>query len=217
MTTLGRAVKESVVAEVTNRLRERSSFIVTNLSRLPAAETDTFRKQLRAADARLLVLSHRLGARSLAALKLTGVEALFEGSLGLVLPSDDVASTAKVVVDFSKGRDAQLVIRGALLDGEVVNRQRVEELAGLPPKPVLRAQVLAAIEGPIAQLIGLVEQLMGDVAWVVEQAAAKRPKAPEAAAPAPGPPEAPQAGAGDAPPAAPQTPDAPHAQGGGSG
>jgi large subunit ribosomal protein L10 len=218
MATVGRTVKETVVAEVTNRLRERSSFIVANVSRLPAAETDTLRKQLRAADARLLVLSHRLGARSMAALKLTGVEALFEGSLGVVLPSEDVASTAKVVVDFSKGHEAQIVIRGALLDGEVVTRQRVEELAGLPPKPVLRAQVLAAIEGPIAQLIGLVEQLIGDVAWVTEQAAAKAPKpaAPAEAPASPGPSEGPQAGTGGAPPATPEPPDAPQAQGGSS-
>jgi large subunit ribosomal protein L10 len=209
MATAGRAVKEQMVTEVSNRLKERPTFIVTNVGRLPGSKTDALRKQLRMADARLLVLSHRLGLRSLEPLKLGDLEPLFEGSVGLVLPSDDLAPTAKVIVEFIKANQDLLVIRGALLDGQVLDAKRVEQLASLPPKPVLRAHVLAAIEGPLAQLISVVEQLIGDVAWVTEQAAAKAPKP----AAAPGPPEAPQAGAAETP-AAPGTSDATQEQGG---
>ena len=64
-----------------------------------------------------------------------------------------------------------------MIDGQLLDSQRVEQLALLPPKPVLLAQLVATIESPMADLIFTIERLIGDLAWTIEQTAAKAPSA----------------------------------------
>ena len=175
MAKVGRMVKESTVKELAARLSEQPNLLVTTVNRLPAPEADRLRQQLHGFHARLLVVKRTLGRRAIEDLKLSGVTELLEGTVGLVLPGEDVLRAAKVIVDFIKTHEEQLAVRGALIDGELLDQQRVEQLASLPPRPVLLAQLVWTIESPISQLIFTVEQLIGDLIWAADQAATKKP------------------------------------------
>ena len=177
MAGIGRAVKASIVEELSGALDKRPNLIVASFGRLPASEADALRKQLHASQARLLLVSRRLSLRSVERLKLPGLADLLQGSVGFVLPGEDVVLVAKVVVDFTKTHEEQLVIRGAVVEGQVLDRQRVEQLASLPSKPVLLAQVVGAIESPIADVIVTLERLIGDLIYGIEQVASKAPPA----------------------------------------
>ena len=186
MANIGRMVKESLVEEFASTLAERPNFFVTALSRLPAAEADAFRQKLSSSQARLVMVKRRLGRRAIEPLKLSGLAELLEGSVAFVLPDGDVLPTAKLIVDFVKTHEERVVVRGAVIDGQLLDKARVEQLASLPPKPVLLAHVVFTIESPMSDVIFTIEQLIGELAWVTEQAAAKKPAepapAPEAAA-----------------------------------
>lgn len=204
MAQVGRTVKEVMVRELTEALKARPNFFVAAVGPLPAAETDTLRKRLRGANAQLLVVKRRLGLRGLSALKLNGQTGeLFAGSVGLVLPQDDVVQAAKLLVEFAKTHDALITVRGGWVEGQLFDRKHLEELAALPPRPQLLAQLVWTIESPMADVIFTVERLIGDLAWMLEQAAATRPSA----APQESPAAAPNATA--APEAPPQPPAAP--------
>ena len=200
MANVGRMVKEASVEELSARFAERTNVFVTTVNRLPAADADTLRRQLFASQARLVVVKRRLGQRAIERLKLPGLSDLLEGTVGFVFSGEDPLATAKLIVDFRKAHEERLTVRGALIDGQLLDTARVEALAQLPPKPVLLAQVVATIESPLADVIFTLERLIGDIAWLAEQAAAKAPApAPEATAqqPTPEPPT-------QAPPAKPE-------------
>ena len=179
MAKVGRMVKESSAAEISTKLSERPNFFVASITKLPASEADLFRRKLSTSQSRLLVVKRRLGHRVVQPLNLAGLPALLEGSVGFILAGDDVLQVAKTLIEFHKGREEQLTVRGAVIDGQLLDLHRVKELAGLPTKPVLLAQVVMTIEAPIADLIGTVEQLIGELAWVTEQAATKAGTTPE--------------------------------------
>ncbi len=204
-TTVGRMVKESIVKELSTVLSDRPNFFITSINRMPAAEADSFRLKLHGSQAQFVVVQRKLGQRLVQPFNVPGLPELLEGSVGLVLPSDDVLPTAKLLVDFFKTREGQLTIRGAFIDGQLLTKARVEELASLPPKPMLLAYVVLTIESPLADLIFTVERLIGDLAWTLEQASAK-PPTPAAAPAAPAAPEAPPTP--DAPPDPPPQPSA---------
>ena len=185
MAGVGRMVKESIVRDATEQLNEHSNLFIASVSRLKASEVNTFRQRLGSSQARLIMIKRRLGKRALADLKLPGLEALMEGSVGFVLPSEDVLPIAKILVEFSKTHEEQLTIRGALIDGQLLDDTGVKALAALPPRPVLLAQVLATIESPMAEVICTIEQLIGDVAWLAEEAAKTRPAAAASSEPSP--------------------------------
>ena len=187
MPNVGRLVKESVVKELSERLTQRPDFLVTTITRLPAEAADSLRQKLFSSQARLVMVKQTLGARMLEQLNLSSVTELFEGSVGLVLPGEDILPAAKIVVEFIKTHEEQLAVRGAFIEGVLLDKQRVEQLASLPPKPVLLAQVVATIESPMADLIFTIERLIGDLIWAADQAAEKKPAPVEAKAPEPAP------------------------------
>ena len=178
MASVGRLVKESILKELSTELSGRPNFFVTALGRMPASEADALRLKLyTTSKAKVITIQRRLGLRALEPLKLDGLTQLLEGSVALVLPGDDALPAAKLIVDFVKTHEGQLAVRGAVIDGQLLDKSRVEQLANLPPKGVLLAQVVATIEAPLADVVFTLERLIGDVAWTAEQAAAKKPAA----------------------------------------
>ena len=198
MPNVGRLVKESAVKELSERLSQRREFLVTSVNRLPSVEADSLRQKLFASQARLVLLKRTLGKRVMDQLNLSAVTELFEGSIGLVLPGEEILPAAKTIVDFIKTHEEQIAVRGAFIDGSLYDKAYVVQLANLPPKPVLLAQVVATIESPIADVVFTLERLIGDLIWVADQAAEKKPApaAPEAALP----PETPKPGTTEQPP-----------------
>lgn len=181
MANIGRMVKESLLDEITAELSKRPNFFIMAVNRLPASEANTFRQKLSGSQASLLMVNRRLGRRATSSLSLAGLQELLEGSVGLILSGGDVLSTAKLIVEFRKAHEEHMAVNGAVVDGQLLDRKGVEQLANLPPKPVLLAEVVATIESPMAEVIMTIERLIGDIAWIAEQAAAQRPDAPSPA------------------------------------
>ena len=175
MAQVGRMVKELSVAEMSAQLSDRPNFFVTMVQRLPATEADALRHKLATSQARLVLIKRRLGQRAVEPLQLSGLADLLQGSVGFVLAGGDVLHTARVLVEFRKSHEDQLSLRGAIIDGQLLDAARVDELAQLAPRPVLLAQVVATIESPLADVLFTIERLMGDLAWIAEQAATTQP------------------------------------------
>lgn len=179
MARVGRLVKEWQIKELSDRIAERQNFFITNITRLPAPEADSLRQKLYASQAHLVMIRQTLGRRAIEPLKISGLTDQLSGSIGLVLSETDALPVAKLLVEFIKSHDQQVGLRAAVIDGQLLDKGRVEELAELPPKPVLLAHVVGTIESPLADLIFTIERLIGDLNWVIEQAAAKPPAQPE--------------------------------------
>jgi large subunit ribosomal protein L10 len=218
MARVGRMVKESSVEEFSTKLSERTNFFVMTLNRLPAPQADTLRQKLYASQAHLVMIKRRLSQRAVERLQIPGLAELLEGSVGFVLAGDDVLQTAKLLIEFHKAHEEQLSVRGAVIDGQLLDTGWVEQLAQLPPKPLLLAEVVGTLESPMADVIFTIERLIGDLAWLAEQIAEKKPKSDEGAeaggaasstVPATPAPSAPSASADQKPPQQVEEPGAP--------
>ncbi len=178
MANVGRMVKESIIQELSSTLAKRPNLFVTTVNRLPSAEADSLRQKLYTSQARLVLVKRRLGRRTVEQLNVPGLAELLEGSVGLVLPGEDVLPAAKLIVDFIKTHEDQLAVRGGMVDGQLLDKTHVEELASLPPKPILLAQVVATLESPMADVIFTLEQLIGDVAWLLGEGGGEKTPLP---------------------------------------
>ena len=189
MAKIGRFVKERIVQDVTSAFQERPSFFVTNLSALPASDTDMLRKKLRGANARILMVKRTLGVRGAASIKLDGLEQMFSGSVSLVFPGEDAVPAAKLLVDSVKDSQEKVIIRGGLIEGQLLDKKGVERLASLPGRTQLIAELIGAIELPITSIIFTLENALGELAWVLEEASKTRPQQSTETAPATGAPQ----------------------------
>ena len=189
MAKIGRLVKDRIVQDVTSTLKEHPSFFITNLSGLRASDTDTLRKKLRGTNARVLMVKRTLGVRGAGSVGLEGIEQFFEGSVSLVFPGEDIVPAAKLLVDFAKDKQEKVLIRGGLIEGQVLDKKGIEHLASLPSKLQLVAELIGWIEAPITSIILTLENALGEVAWVLEEASKTRPQQSTETAPATGAPQ----------------------------
>ena len=71
----------------------------------------------------------------------------------------DPSAAAKVVKQYKKDAGdagAKLVVKGGLIEGEILSASRVEnELATMPGKDELRATLLATLQAPLQQFVML--------------------------------------------------------------
>jgi large subunit ribosomal protein L10 len=96
--------------------------------------------------------------------------------------SEDAVAAAKVVSDFAKTND-KLVIRGGAYGGKALDVNGVKQLASIPSKEVLLAQLLGLMQSPIsrtARVLAAIAEKKGAAQAAPEAA----PEAPAEAVPA---------------------------------
>jgi large subunit ribosomal protein L10 len=89
----------------------------------------------------------------------------FVGPTALVMSYDDVVAPAKLLAEFMKDRE-NFTIRGAVVEGKLVDAKGVAALAKLPGLNELRAQILGMITQPatkIARIVGTPAQQLARV------------------------------------------------------
>ena len=79
----------------------------------------------------------------------------------------DPAAVAKVLNETARAHDV-LVIRGGLLEGDLVGDEEIKRLATLPPADVLRAQLVGAVAGPLTTVVGLFTAPLRDFVGVLD-------------------------------------------------
>jgi large subunit ribosomal protein L10 len=81
---------------------------------------------------------------------------MLTGPVAIAFGFSDAVSVAKVLRDFAKENE-KLAIKGAVLDGESLGAKQVEQLATMPSRDELRAQLLALMNTPATNLVRLLQ------------------------------------------------------------
>ncbi|MBI4355747.1 MAG: 50S ribosomal protein L10 [Candidatus Omnitrophica bacterium] len=169
MPAIGRLTKEKIVGELVNRLQQAPGVIVTSFRALRVSDAEALRSQLRTQQASYVVAKQSLSRKALEAAGLQELAGVLEGPIGLVLIGPDPSRTSKIVLDFIKAHEGVLELRGGFVDRQVVTAKTVQQLAALPSREQLLAELVATIESPIADVVQTVERLFQDVTYAVEQ------------------------------------------------
>ena len=152
--------KRDIVAVLTERFRECTVAIGTDFRGLSAKQMTELRQRRREKSVRYLVVKNRL---ALLAAKEAGMDVfaqLLEGSTGIAFGQGEPSEAAKAVDEYIKSTRSALVVRSAVMDGELLSAAQVAVLASLPSKQELLARLLGQMNAPIE---GLVNVLSGPI------------------------------------------------------
>jgi large subunit ribosomal protein L10 len=155
---MARAEKEKLVEQLARRLSDSQISILTGYMGLNVQQMTDLRNQLRKAGVDYRVFKNTLARIAAKDSKLEGLLPFIEGPTGYAFSNDAVVSS-KVLVEFGRGNQ-NMKIKCAVLKGRIIEGERVQAIATLPPREVLLAQVLGQMNAPIA---GLVNVLSGPV------------------------------------------------------
>jgi large subunit ribosomal protein L10 len=79
-------------------------------------------------------------------------EEVMEGPVAVGYCFDEAPPVAKTIMDFAKETDI-LKIKGGILGPNILDVEGVKGLADLPPREVLLAQLVGAVQGPMSSLV----------------------------------------------------------------
>jgi large subunit ribosomal protein L10 len=153
-----REEKVQLVAEISQKLRDSKSTIITDYRGLNVAEVTELRKKLREAGVEFKVYKNTLTRR---ATKETGLEAIdvhLTGPTAIAFSYDDLVAPAKILSDFAKEHKA-LEIKGGVVEGRVITDKEVSALAALPSREGLLSMLLSVLQAPMRNFAYAVKQV----------------------------------------------------------
>ena len=173
--SLNRSEKQAVIDEVTGLAAIAQTLVMAEYRGISVADMTKLRSQARGLGVTLSVLKNTLVRRAVAGSAFEIVADQMTGPLIYGFSVDAVAA-AKVVADFAKTND-KLVIRGGAFGGKQLSVDDVKQLANIPSKEVLLAQICGLLMSPISRtavvLGALAAKKGGGDAPAAEEAAAE--------------------------------------------
>jgi large subunit ribosomal protein L10 len=175
--SLNRSEKQAVIDEVTGLAAKAQTLVMAEYRGITVADMTRLRSQARDKGVTLSVLKNTLARRAVAGSAFDVLSDQMTGPLIYGFSTDAVAA-AKVVADFAKTND-KLVIRAGAMSGKVLDVNGVKQLANIPSKEVLLAQLCGLLMSPMSRTA----VVLGALAAKKGGGAAEAPAAePEAAA-----------------------------------
>jgi large subunit ribosomal protein L10 len=147
--SLNRSEKEAVISDVTGLAAKAQTLVMAEYRGITVADMTKLRSTARSNGVSLSVLKNTLARRAVTGSGFEVVSDLMTGPLIYSFSVDAVAA-ARVVADFAKTND-KLVIRGGAYGGKALDVNGVKQLASIPSKEVLLAQLLGLMQSPISR------------------------------------------------------------------
>lgn len=147
--SLNRSEKEAVLEEVAALAATAQTLVLAEYRGVTVAGMTELRSQARAQGVSLSVLKNTLARRALAGTSFEVATSEMTGPL-IYSFSEDAVAAAKVVADFAKTND-KMVIRAGVYSGKALDADGVKELANIPTKEVLLAQLLGLMQSPVSR------------------------------------------------------------------
>jgi len=96
-----------------------------------------------------------------------------EGPVAVTLVSGDPMAVLREMRRFASAHE-QLAFKGGWVEEQLLDGDQLVELASLPPREQLLAWLLAALSGPLAQLVGTLQAVPRDLALTLAALAKQR-------------------------------------------
>ena len=162
-----RAQKEQMVADYVEKMSNSQALILTDYRGLSVADLSDLRRKLREVDGVFQVVKNTLFTRALEEAGLPIPSEHMDGPVAVGYCLADAPPVAKTMMDYAKEMDL-LQVRGAILGANVLDREGVKGLADLPPREVLLAQLVGAVQGPMSSLVSTMQAPMRELVQVLQ-------------------------------------------------
>lgn len=162
--------KSAVIDEMTDKLERARGAVLLTTQGLTVSEVTELRRKLRAAGLELHVIKNTLLRIASERAHYKDLSELLHGQTAIALSFDDELAPAKAVSDYLRtARTGKPVtIKAGILEQAPISAKQVEDLAKIPGKEQLRAEVVGSIHGPLNQLYGVLTAPMRDLVNVLE-------------------------------------------------
>jgi large subunit ribosomal protein L10 len=160
--------KIAAVKEMTETLSRSSVVIGADYRGLSVEEVTTLRRALREAGVEIQVVKNTLFMRAAEAAGMPGLSELAEGPTAIIYGFDDPLAPIKTVVEYQRQARNAFQARKAFLDGAIIPAGRLSDLASLPSRNEMIAELVGALQSPITNLVYLLQATIQEFSGLLD-------------------------------------------------
>ncbi|MFV0446186.1 MAG: 50S ribosomal protein L10 [Planctomycetaceae bacterium] len=160
---MSKQVKTMVIDQIRKELGDSRDLLVVDASALDGVTANRVRLALQAKGVTLMGVKNALANRVLTDLGMSDMGHILAGPSTLVWGSEDIVQLSKEITKWAKEVD-KLQIKGAAVDGQVLDAKGVEELSKSPGRLELLSIISGQLLSPGANLSGALLGVGGKLA-----------------------------------------------------
>lgn len=166
--------KKEILKDLEEKIKKSKSVVFTSFGALKVSESEDLRKKLGGEGGECYVPKKTLLGL---ALKNTGYEINpedFEGRIAVVFGYDDQVSHVKVVDNFKDDHEEKIDFLGGILDENFIDAAKVSELAKIPNRQELYAQLVGSLNSPASGFVNVLAGNMRSLVYALKAIEGKR-------------------------------------------
>src|SRR5579862_5659873 len=169
------AHKELLVSDLREIVATSKGALLTDYRGLTVAEVTNLRKRLRQTDAEYHVVKNTLFKIAIGDEAGAQLNALLTGPTAIVFSHSDVVAPAKAIIDFLRElKKPDIKLKGGWIDGRIYNVDQVTAISKLPSREQIVAQLIGSLNAPAANLVGTLDNIIGEFVRTVQAIADKK-------------------------------------------
>ena len=176
-----KALKAETVSDLTARLKASSTAVLADYRGMTVGQMRELRTKLRDGGIEMIVVKNTLARRAASAAGYQPLSAELVGPIAMVFAGEDVSAPARILNDYMR-TNRKMVIKGGLLEGQVIKPESVVELADLPSREILLSRLLGAMQAPLGNLASVLQAPMSKLARTLDAVRTQRESQSPAAA-----------------------------------
>ncbi|TMD01763.1 MAG: 50S ribosomal protein L10 [Chloroflexi bacterium] len=168
---LPKARREQKVEQVevlTEKLKKAKVAVLTDYRGLTVSQMQELRGKLRTGNVEYRVIKNTLARRAADAAGYKALESELKGPIAIAFGYEDLSLPPRLINEFVRTTRLKLEVVGGLVEGRVFNRDQIRQLADLPSREVLLAQLLGTLQSPVGQLVGIMQTPLQQLLGVLE-------------------------------------------------
>lgn len=173
---MARADKQAAVAEIAESFSGAAGAVLTEYRGLTVKELQTLRRSL-GENADYAVVKNTLAKIAAKEAGIEGFDDLLTGPTAIAFIKGDVVEAAKGLRDFAKANPT-LVIKGGVLDGNILDAKEIAKLADLESREVLLGKLAGALLASLSQAVYLLNAPLAQAARLAGALEAKAQEDP---------------------------------------
>lgn len=173
---MARADREAAVAEIVDSFNDAAGAVLTEYRGLTVKELQNLRRSL-GENANYAVVKNTLAKIAANQVGISGFDDLLTGPTAIAFIKGDVVEAAKGLRDFAKANPT-LVIKGGVLDGNILDAKEIAKLADLESREVLLGKLAGAMLASLSQAVYLLNAPLAQAARLAGALQAKAEQDP---------------------------------------
>ena len=150
--------KKALVEEIKTNIQNAKSIVLIDYRGISVAEDTALRKEFRNNNIVYKVYKNRLFQKACEELGINGFDAYLEGTTAFAFGMEDETCAPRVIKNQIKALN-KMEIKAGFLNGEVVDKAKVEMLASIPSREQLIANLLAMLNAPVSALARAIQAI----------------------------------------------------------